>query len=250
MFQSAENKNMDLKSQKIVAHRGMSGHFPENTLAAFTAAKRAGFKWIETDISMLQDETMVVFHDDSQGRTVLGTKKVSELCWSDFQNADAGVWKGAEFSKQRILKLQELMVWASKHDMTLILEMKCHGGRQYRSAKVLMSIIEHSHKKNIIVSSFDIDFLRKFRSLAPTIRLASIHSSLPEDIDTLKLELSIEAVHLDDKLIVSEAEVKLFHDRGIFVRAWTVNKGSRAKDLFHLGVDMVMSDYPERMHLI
>ena len=238
------------KTQNIAAHRGMSGLYPENTLAAFKAVKRAGFSWIEADISMLRDETMIIFHDDSQGRTVPGHKKVSDLCWSDFENVDVGAWKGAEFSNQKVLRLEDLLIWADENDMALILEMKCHGSRQCRSAEVLLSKIGHDQKRNILVSSFDLDFLRNIRSLAPKVRLASIHSSLPENVERLKRQLSIEAVHLDNKLVQSEAEVKLFHDRGILVRVWTVNKKSRAKHLFNLGVDMVMSDYPERIGIV
>ena len=39
--------------QKIAAHRGLSGRYPENTMLAFDAARQAGVRWIETDISML-----------------------------------------------------------------------------------------------------------------------------------------------------------------------------------------------------
>jgi glycerophosphoryl diester phosphodiesterase len=42
-------------------------------------------------------------------------------------------------------------------------------------------------------------------------------------------------------------DVTVFHQQGIKIRAWTVNDPNRAIDLFDLGVDMVMSDYPERI---
>jgi glycerophosphoryl diester phosphodiesterase len=42
-------------------------------------------------------------------------------------------------------------------------------------------------------------------------------------------------------------DVTVFHQQDIKIRAWTVNDSSRAIDLFDLGVDMVMSDYPERI---
>ena len=45
------------RPQKIAAHRGLSGQYPENTLLAFEAARQAGIIWIETDVSMLKDET-------------------------------------------------------------------------------------------------------------------------------------------------------------------------------------------------
>ena len=131
--------------------------------------------------------------------------------------------------------------------MTLILEMKCHGSREYRSAEVLASSLLRRPKANIIVSSFDIDFLACFRMFAPHIPRASVHNFFPEDICFLKTELAIEAVHLDSNLIAASTDVMVFHQQGIKIRAWTVNDPSRAADLFDLGVDMVMSDYPDRI---
>ena len=63
-----------LFSEQIIAHRGLSASYPENTLVAFEAAKNAGIDWIETDISMLKDEELIVFHDKTLGRTVSGKK--------------------------------------------------------------------------------------------------------------------------------------------------------------------------------
>ena len=74
-----------------------------------------------------------------------------------------------------------------------------------------------------------------------------IHNFFPKDIYFLKTELAIEAVHLDSDLIAASMDVKIFHQQGIKIRAWTVNDQSRAITLFDLGVDMVMSDYPEQI---
>ena len=236
-----------VKPHKVIAHRGMSGKFPENTLLAFDAVRHEGLRWVETDISLLADETLIVFHDEAQGRTVAGDKLVADANWEDFQDADAGVWKGEQFLGQKVLRLATLISWAEVHDMTLILEMKCHGNREYRSAELLASSLRKTPKANIIVSSFDIDFLRYFRTFAPHIPLASVHNCFPEDIYFLKTELAIEAVHLDSDLISTSTNVTVFHQQGIKIRAWTVNDPSRAYDLFDLGVDMVMSDYPEQI---
>ena len=236
-----------VRPHKVIAHRGMSGKFPENTLLAFNAARHEGLRWIETDISMLADETLIVFHDEAQGRTVAGDKLITDAKWEDFENADAGLWKGEQFWGQKVLPLETLISWAEAHDMTLILEMKCHGNREYRSAELLASSLRKRPRANIIVSSFNIDFLSYFRMFAPHIPLASIHNFFPKNIHFLKTGLAIEAVHLDSELIAASNDVTVFHQQGIKIRAWTVNDPIRAKDLFDLGVDMVMSDYPERI---
>ena len=247
MFLTEQIFELKTKPHKVIAHRGMSGKFPENTLLAFDAARHEGLRWIETDICMLADETLIVFHDEAQGRTVAGNKLITDAKWEDFENADAGLWKGEQFLGQRVLRLETLISWAEAHDMSLILEMKCHGNREHRSAELLASSLRKRPKATIIVSSFDIDFLSYFQLFAPHVPRASIHKGFPDDIYFLRTELAIEAVHLDSDLITTSTDVTRFHQQGIKIRAWTVNDPSRAQDLFDLGVDMVMSDYPERI---
>ena len=58
---------------------------------------------------------------------------------------------------------------------------------------------------------------------------------------------AIEAVHLKQSLIRSPDDVAVFHDKGLNLRAWTVNDADRAVQLFDWGVDMVISDDPQQI---
>ena len=62
----------------IVAHRGASGHAPENTLAAFKKAVALGATFIETDLQLSRDARFVAIHDDSVNRTTNGQGKVHD----------------------------------------------------------------------------------------------------------------------------------------------------------------------------
>ena len=55
----------------IIGHRGASGNFPENTLAAFRQAATLGCPWVELDVHLLEGE-LVVIHDDQLDRTTTG----------------------------------------------------------------------------------------------------------------------------------------------------------------------------------
>ena len=61
--------------------------------------------------------------------------------------------------------------WASG----LNLEIKCHGGRQDRTAQQLASVLQQTATDGIVVSSFDVYFLQILRQSMPDLRLASIH---------------------------------------------------------------------------
>ena len=47
----------------VIAHRGFSNNYPENTMIAFEKAIEIGAKCIETDVTILKDGTLVLFHD-------------------------------------------------------------------------------------------------------------------------------------------------------------------------------------------
>jgi glycerophosphoryl diester phosphodiesterase len=82
------------------AHRGASGHEPENTLAAAVKAVDLGAHWIEVDVYALKTE-LIVIHDDRIERTTNGAGYVMEKTLDYLQSLDAG--KG-----QRIPTLREV----------------------------------------------------------------------------------------------------------------------------------------------
>ena len=139
----------------------------------------------------------------------------------------------------------DALTWAEKNDVTLILEMKCHGARQMRLAEVMASFLSAWQKEQLIISSFDIDVLQQYGKAAPNMRLASIHNSMLEDLEYLTGTLGLEAVHLDSDFVLSKGSVQEFHNQGLDVRAWTVNDSQTASALIAIGVDMVMSDCPQ-----
>ncbi|MDR2114812.1 MAG: hypothetical protein LBP87_00365, partial [Planctomycetaceae bacterium] len=49
----------------VTAHRGNSGEYPENTLAAFESAILLGADWVELDVERTQDGYVVINHDSS-----------------------------------------------------------------------------------------------------------------------------------------------------------------------------------------
>lgn len=233
--------------QKIVAHRGMSGDFPENTEVAFAAAKSAGLKWIETDVSMLKDETLVIYHDKTQGRTTSGNESLNALTWPDFEDLDAGVWRGDEFKGQKVLRLEDCLSWVIANDMRVILEMKIYDKRQRTAAQAIWSRLAKIPKKYFVLSSFDLDFLGHCRAMGYSGQLASIHSNLPSNIDRVIRRLSLTAIHIDHRSLSSESEITLIKRSGSKVLSWTVNDSKRAIELFRMGVDMLISDFPDQL---
>ena len=102
-------------------------------------------------------------------------------------------------------------------------------------------------KKYFVLSSFDLDFLGHCRAMGYSRRLASIHSNLPSNIDRVINRLSLTAIHIDHRSLSSESEITLIKRSGSKVLAWTVNDSKRAIELFRMGVDMLISDFPDQL---
>src|SRR5207244_1992987 len=111
----------------VIAHRGASGHAPENTMAAFRKAVAQGATFIETDLQLSRDAHFVAIHDGTVNRTTNGRGSVHDLTLVELRELDAGSWFGSEFSGERIPTLEEILQFSKKNDVVFYLEMKPSG---------------------------------------------------------------------------------------------------------------------------
>ena len=93
----------------IIAHRGASGHAPENTLAAFTRAVELGAGFIETDLHLTRDARFVAIHDSTLERTTNGHGAVQDHTLAELRKVDAGLWYDRTYSCERIPTLEEIL---------------------------------------------------------------------------------------------------------------------------------------------
>lgn len=88
----------------ITAHRGFSGKYPENTLAAFEAAYRLGVDIIEFDVRESQDGELLIMHDSSIDRTTNGSGQINELKFKYLRQLNASYWQGTHDCGKRLKK--------------------------------------------------------------------------------------------------------------------------------------------------
>ena len=105
----------------ISAHRGASVTHPENTLAAFRESIWQGAQQIEFDVDSSLDGIPVVMHDTTVNRTTNGSGAVTSLTLAQLKSLDAGIWKGPQFTNERIPTLAETLaimpenIWLNVH---------------------------------------------------------------------------------------------------------------------------------------
>ena len=109
---------------RVVAHRGNSAVAPQNTLAAFEAAWRAGADCVEMDVQLTADGRVVVIHDDTVDATTDGTGAVSSYTLAEIRSLDAGAWFSPAYAGQRVPTFDEVVAFLRRRDIDLLLEFK------------------------------------------------------------------------------------------------------------------------------
>lgn len=109
---SAVNDTRVLDTQgnlHAVNHRGYNRVAPENTLSAYKLSKKAGFQYVECDVSLTADRVPVLLHDDSIDRTSNGSGNIEELTYDQVKDLDFGSWKSAAYAGEKIPTFEEFI---------------------------------------------------------------------------------------------------------------------------------------------
>lgn len=229
----------------LFAHRGASAYAPENTLAAFELAIKEGCTAVELDIHLTKDKKVVVCHDETVDRTTNGTGKISELTLEEIQSLDAGSWFSKEFIGEKIPTLNEVFEVLPK-DTFFNIEIKKESSEDAELEKLLVDYIRNTDRvSNTVISSFNHVSLQKISRLAPEIRIgALIWAEMLNVTNYLKSDnFSVYSAHLKYSTLNPKV-IKSLKDNNIKVYPWTVNDANIAKDLIEMGVDGIITNYP------
>ncbi len=229
----------------LIAHRGASGHAPENTLAAFRKAIAQGVAFIETDLQLTKDARLVAIHDETVNRTTNGHGAVHDLSLYDLRKLDAGSWFGSEFAGERIPTLEEILEFSKKHDVVFYLELK--PGGSWGGEHTLIGALRSSGEiARTVVISFDPGILAAVRKIEPTLMTGLLYEGQLEDPLDKAIEIGVRQLAVRGDLVTPWL-LGQARRRDLQVVAWTVNQGAHMRLLMDAGVDGIMSDYPDRL---
>ena len=224
---------------RVWAHRGARRQAPENTLAAFTRARALGADGVELDARRTADDVVVVHHDPA-------VRRVGLLSAAPFPTLRA--------ARPDVPTLDEALDICA--GMTVNVELKnLPGQRDYDptervAALVAATLDRRGHRDDVLVSSFNLETLDRFRTLDPsrtgflTLRGFDPLVALP-----LLAERGHGAVHPDVRGLDSSraaAVVEAARRLGLAVHVWTVNRRVMFVELAAAGVDAVITDVPDQ----
>lgn len=238
----------------VTAHRGAAAYAPENTLASIQKAMDLGVDRIEIDIHQTKDSVVVVIHDESVDRTTNGKGKIADLSYDEIRKLDTGSKFGEEFKGEKVPSLEEvLQLIDGKFD--LVIEFK-EGNDRYPNIEE--NVIKILNKRNAvdwcIVHSFNIGVLERMNKKLPSIRLHKLFI-LNLRFTPIYIGTSFEFFDPKDYPYIEEyslnknfgntAIIKELKRLGKKVNIWTINDQKMLSAYKQLGVDGVITDYPD-----
>jgi glycerophosphoryl diester phosphodiesterase len=259
MREQCDTEFFDLPRPRVIAHRGASGDYPENTLPAFKAASEAGAPYLELDVHLTHDGEVVVCHDDTLTRTAGQDGVIREMTFEKIRHADAGYGFSSSqagnfpFRGQgiQIPMLREVLTAFSQH--RFIVELK-HGGELVRATVEIVRQAQMSRR--VLIASEHQEPIEQIRTIAPDLPTNMptqetglfMMSLAPDAPDYVPLgdALQVPPEYHSWKLVTPES-VKAAHKAGIEVHVWTVDDPVEMRALLAIGVDGILTNYPRRL---
>lgn len=244
------------KQTLVIAHRGESGYFPENTMRAFKAAEASGADMIELDVTLSKDYVPVVIHDDTLNRTTNGNGLVREKTFRELQNLDAGSWFSEEFSGEHIPSLEEVCAWLQTNQLKVNIEIKSSAHDQNDSlnsieSQVVRLVTGYGIEERTMISSFSRNILQRVRQKDENVPLALLWESTRENWkEVIELIKSIEGISLNLAKELIPTEI-FYQAKQIYpILAYTVNHLEDMKRMLEAGVNGIFTNYPRELKQI
>ena len=231
-----------ISNQKVVVigHRGAAGHEVENTIPSIDKAISFGVDAVEVDVFLCKSGELVVFHDKNLSRLTNSNAFIESLTLDSIKKIEV-------FNNHKIPTLNEVIKFINNR-IHLNIELKGINTAK-PTYKLLKSIF--SNKKQLIekisISSFNWNELEIIYDLDKDIQTAVLveERSVEMAINQAK-KINAKAINIDFKLL-NKKIVKKIKSENLIINAWTVNEINQIERIINLGVDGIITDFPDRV---
>tara|TARA_R100001143_G_scaffold58746_1_gene56836 strand:- start:49043 stop:50017 length:975 start_codon:yes stop_codon:yes gene_type:complete len=279
---TACSQEESMKQFDLQGHRGARGLVPENTIPGFLLAVDLGVNTLEFDLVVTKDHKLLVSHEPyfhhnisskPDGSPVSEDEQMSfnifEMTFEETQQFDVGKRGHVLFPGQEAMEVKKpLLIDAIRTVETYTLENNLPSvaynmeTKSYPDqygimvpypetfAKLLyqeLSILDEDYDllNRVIIQSFDPATLIEFRKLDPDVKLAMLvadDGSIDSYISTLGFVPEIWSPNF--RLLTTEIITEA-HNLGMKVIPWTVNTVEDMRNQLEMGVDGIITDYPD-----
>ncbi len=260
-------------------HRGARGAFPENTIPAFLFALDEGMNTLEMDVVVSSDEKLVVSHEPFFNREICNVNFVDgglpdtlgvgnniyQWTYEDVSHVDCGSLPNSKFPDQKkipavkplledVIDTAEVYAKANKlpaPNYNVEIKSRPEWDNLYHPeieeyASLLVELLKNKGVlSRTVIQSFDKRPLQFLHKEYPKVKLALLVEddiSAKDHITDLGFEPEIYSCYFP---LVNQELVNYCHEKGIRIIPWTVNTIEEISQLRAMGVDGVITDYPQ-----
>jgi glycerophosphoryl diester phosphodiesterase len=271
----AQNTNFDWQG-----HRGARGLLPENTIPAFLKALDLGVTTLELDLAVSADSQLIVSHEPwlsheicsrPDGKPVASKKeadslKIWHLTAAEIAQYDCGSRGNKRFAEQQAMAthkptLTEMVEAVKKYcgekkrplpyfNIEIKSDPKMDGiftPSVSAFVKLTLDALNTLKIKDVSnLQSFDPRALEEIHKMDKTVRIALLVENLKGLTYNLGLLTFKPDIYSAYFKLITKGVVKKCHKKGIKVIPWTVNEVADMKAMMDIGVDGIITDYPNR----
>ncbi|MCV2460317.1 glycerophosphodiester phosphodiesterase family protein [Streptomyces sp. ICN988] len=246
----------------VIAHRGSSGMAPENTAAAIDLAVRQRADHVEIDVQRTKDGKLVNFHDCTMERTTdvedlypgRPSYRVSDFTWNELRQLDAGSWFHPDYTGEPIITL-DTVIRHLQHTRTGLLA-EISPCSQYGTT-IATDLADHLNgkpdyvrkaltRRQLAVQSFETDDARAFHTAMPDVPIGILDADRPTDTELVELSQWADQIN-PQHTVTDQTLVDRIHQLGMDINVWTVDEPGAIRKMTTLGVDGIITDYPQTL---
>ena len=224
----------------VIGHRGARGRVAENTVASVKKALELGVDGIEIDVFLCASGELVVFHDKTLEQLTDATGYIEELTLDSIQRITV-------VGREPIPTLNEVLDITAG---TTVLNIELKGtGTAAPTAALLDTYFKTGALKpeEVFISSFNWNELELFYVATQEVAIAVLTEDDPVDAIPTAQKLNAFAINPNFRSL-NEKNVSKIHAAGLKIYPWTINESADIEEMKRLGVDAIITDFPERVY--
>jgi glycerophosphoryl diester phosphodiesterase len=273
VFASCKQASDKMENFDVQGHRGARGLMPENSLPAFEKALDLGVTTLELDLAVTADRKLVVSHEpyfsneiclDSTGNSISNPldHNIFQMSYETVKLYDCGSIGNSRFPEQQKMStvkplLSEVFLMAEEKNANIRYNIEIKSREGYDgiyhpsvadfSDLVYRLVEEYVPWERVTIQSFDFRVLKYFNENYPEVQLVALIENQEPWTQQLELLGFVPEVYSPYFKLLNQSIVEAIHERGMKVIPWTVNNKEDMKELMEMGVDGIITDYPDRL---
>lgn len=220
----------------VIGHRGAAGHVPENTIESIGCAIGMGVDYIEIDVQPTKDGRLVVFHDRTLHRLTGLHGYVRDYTFLELTE------KANASNTQKIPSFEEVCDFVAKTTVGLYVEIKSVG----IESPIIKTLCKYFDISSCLIGSFYHRSILKLKQLDHTVKTIALMEGVPVTTRNIIRDTQCDYLGLGIGSL-DEQQIREVRSEGCGVIVWTVDYEDELTLLCELGIDGVVSNFPDKI---